>query len=403
MLASALVMAGCRDVLNIDDFGPYPLPTLVCDAALAGRDDCEGPYVGLFPAPFVLRGSLHVLAGGVLQIPAGTSILSDDPSSRIVVEPGGRLLVDGTEDAPVVFTSLFVVDPSTAEYHDGGWQGISISGDGKRVTYARIEHAGYTASECYGGALELHELGSDNEIHHVEIHASERGFSLCPAFELSGGDVDAHHLLVTRGAADAFRIADGWHGRGQFWLAQMDPEKGDEGLEADGTGSSEPIPESERPTLANVTLVGGGGAGAGILLRNGVGATLINAIALSFGSTGLDLDDPETAAQIDAGTLSVHHSIIFASQPLATDADGIDEEDVFLNRWAGNRVVDPGLADAADYDNPDFRPAPGSAAASGWIAPPDDGFFEPVDYIGAVGPGAEEWYRAHWTTLGAPS
>jgi len=83
------------------------------------------------------------------------------------------------------------------------------------------------------------------------------------------------------------------------------------------------------------------------------------------------------------------------------DDDGIDEEATFNTAAWGNRVEDPQLGAPFNRDNPDFRPAASSPATNGHADPPDDGFFDPVDYIGAVEPGGAEWYKEAWTRWGS--
>ena len=60
-------------------------------------------------------------------------------------------------------------------------------------------------------------------------------------------------------------------------------------------------------------------------------------------------------------------------------------------------VVDPGLRDPFDLVSPDFRPAPDANATNGSVAfvlPPNDGFFEPARFIGAMGQSADFNFEA---------
>jgi hypothetical protein len=56
------------------------------------------------------------------------------------------------------------------------------------------------------------------------------------------------------------------------------------------------------------------------------------------------------------------------------------------------------LENPFDRVTPDFRPADGSPALAGFATPPDDGFFDAVDFIGGVDPDGTPWYEG-WTTL----
>ena len=70
----------------------------------------------------------------------------------------------------------------------------------------------------------------------------------------------------------------------------------------------------------------------------------------------------------------------------------------FYDDMMQNRTVDPGLASPAYYQVPDVSPLAGSPALlTNYVtSPPDDGFFEPVDFLGAVGPGGD-WTQSGWT------
>jgi Protein of unknown function (DUF3237) len=55
-------------------------------------------------------------------------------------------------------------------------------------------------------------------------------------------------------------------------------------------------------------------------------------------------------------------------------------------------VLDPGLRDPYDIVTPDFRPGPDANATNGvvpFVLPPNDGFFEPARFIGAMGQAEE--------------
>ena len=49
---------------------------------------------------------IYVGTGSVLTIEPGTVIKGDkDTQAALIVEPGGKLIAEGTKDAPIVFTS----------------------------------------------------------------------------------------------------------------------------------------------------------------------------------------------------------------------------------------------------------------------------------------------------------
>ena len=53
-----------------------------------------------------MKGWIYVGTGSVLTIEPGTIIKGDkDTQAALIVEPGGKLIAEGTKDAPIVFTS----------------------------------------------------------------------------------------------------------------------------------------------------------------------------------------------------------------------------------------------------------------------------------------------------------
>lgn len=377
---------------------------------------------------YLLQGIVTVEDDGELRIPAGTHLLGDVETTptALIVRQGGQLYSEGTADAPVVFTS----SAPEGERRRGDWGGVVLNGrsicnfpagecigegnsgpyggdrlddDSGRIVYTRIEYVGYEVS--FGSelnALTLNGVGSGTEIHHVQTH-----YGLDDGVEWFGGTVDAKYLLATGISDDSFDFSTGWRGRGQFWIAQQDPDDADNGYEVDGNEDDFDATPWTNPRVYNVTLVGKGPGGSGgssgestrgILLRRGTAGIYANHIVTGFGSAGVDLDNGETVARIDADSMAITNSIVYDNaREFDDDSDGIDEEALVM--WAEweNRRVDPELAAPFDRDAPDFRPTAGSPALEQYATPPDDEFFEPVDFIGGVGPDGTPWYEG-WTT-----
>lgn len=379
---------------------------------------------------YTLLGVVVVDDGGRLNIPAGTLIYgsTDIQPTALIVRQGGLLYSEGTETDPVVFTSPasspapgdwggvvlngrsicnFPADDCIGEGASGPYGGDVLDDNSGRLVYTRIEYAGYEVS--FGNelnALTLNGVGSDTEIHHVQTHAgSDDGF------EWFGGTVDAKYLLATDISDDSFDFSTGWRGRGQFWIAQQNPDDGDTGYEVDGNEDDFDAAPWTNPMVYNVTLVGKGANGAGgtagesttgMLLRRGTAGIYANHIVIGFGTQGFDVDNAETVARSTADSLNVINSIVFSNAVnFATDSDGIDEEAWFTDASRNNQVADPLLTNPFDRANPDFRPGAGSPATGNGATPPADGWFDATDFIGAVAEGAIEWYKAAWTRWGS--
>ena len=374
---------------------------------------------------YTLQGIVTVAEGGELHIPAGTTILgsTEVTPTALIVAQGGTIHSEGTADAPVVFTSANPV----GERRRGDWGGISIFGysncsfpadeciaegigrpyggtdpmdSSGSMTYTRIEYCGFEVS--FGNELNcltLNGVGAGTELHHIQTHyGSDDGF------EWFGGTVDLKYALATGISDDSFDYSTGWTGRGQFWIAQQDPDDADHGYEVDGNELDHNATPYTEPTIYNVTLVGGGVAGGndetrGMLHRRGTGGHLFNHIVTAMSDFGLDIDNQPTIDRLEAGLFEIQNSIIFGNENNFKDDGDFDAEAIFMTPGWNNQVADPDLVNPLDRSNPDFRPNAGSPARGAGADPPDDGFFTTgIDYIGGVDPDGEEWYEG-WTTF----
>ena len=374
---------------------------------------------------YTMQGVVTVEDGGELRIPAGTTILgsTEITPTALIVAQGGKIYSEGTAEAPVVFTSANPV----GERRRGDWGGIAIFGysncnfgdeciaegigrpyggtdpmdDSGEMTYTRVEYCGFEVT--FGNELNcltLNGVGADTELHHIQTHyGSDDGF------EWFGGTVDLKYALATGISDDSFDYSTGWQGRGQFWIAQQDPDDSDHGYEVDGNELNFDATPYTKPTIYNVTLVGGGQAGGadetrGMLHRRGTGGHIYNHIVIEMSDFGLDIDQSQTINRLDNGLFEIRNSIIFGNESnFSGDDDDIDEEMIFMTADWNNQISDPDLANPLDRNNPDFRPNAGSPARGGGADPPDDGFFTTgIDYVGGVAPDGDEWYKG-WTTF----
>lgn len=74
---------------------------------------------------YVLKGWVYITDGATLTIEAGTVIKGDkDTKAAIIVERGGKIIAQGTDDLPIVFTS----NQPAGSRKPGDWGGIVICG-----------------------------------------------------------------------------------------------------------------------------------------------------------------------------------------------------------------------------------------------------------------------------------
>ncbi|MFO1460558.1 MAG: lamin tail domain-containing protein [Verrucomicrobiota bacterium] len=103
--------------------------------------------------PFQITGNLTVASGATLTLTPGTTVYLG-PGANLTVASGGRILAEGTAEAPIRFTR----SPGSAS----AWGGIVLNGGGSspenRITHAHIEFNGTTAIEVAGAAVFLDSL-----------------------------------------------------------------------------------------------------------------------------------------------------------------------------------------------------------------------------------------------------
>ena len=366
---------------------------------------------------YILRDAVFIEDGAILTIEPGVTIFGENATNgTLIVSQGGKLMADGTADAPIVMTS----DAAIGSRARGQWGGLIINGrapSNQGVTfgegdtgafggdnpadssgvlrYVRIEYAGIEFSpdnELNGIAFQ--GVGSGTVVEYVQVHMNQDD-----GIEMFGGTVNLKYAFVTGARDDSFDWTDGWTGKGQFWVAQHYGGDADNGFENDNSSkNNEALPRSA-PTISNVTLVGdpsGPESDNGMLIREGAAGMYTNFIVVGFNKVGLDINNESSHKQAEDGGLVVKNSIFFSNGGGnfgdEKDDDGFDEA-----AWAtglGNKENDPNLADAFNKTNPNFTPGSGASSMSPDI--PSDGFFDKVDFIGGVAPDSD-WTKG-WTT-----
>ena len=414
----ALALVGCGED---DEPGPEPIveETITVDGrevVILQGDVLEDKTLSS-DYDYMLRDAVFVQDGVTLTIQPGVTIYGENATNgTLIVAQGGKIMAEGTADAPIVMTS----DAAIGERGRGQWGGLIINGrapsnqgitfgegdtgafggndpnDNSGVLrYVRIEYAGIEFSDDNElNGIAFQGVGSGTVVEYVQVHMNQDD-----GIEMFGGTVNLKYALVTGARDDSFDWTDGWTGKGQFWVAQQYGDDADNGFENDNSSKNNEATPRSAPTIYNVTLVGdpdGPESDNGMLIREGAAGTYANFIVTGFNKVGLDINTPSSHKQADDGKLVVKNSIFFSNGKGnfgdEKDDDGFDEA-----AWAkglGNKEDDPNLEDPFNKDNPDFRP--GSGASSISPAKPTDGYFDQVDFIGGVNPNSD-WTKG-WTT-----
>lgn len=369
----------------------------------------------------------HVRSEAELRVQAGTHVLADFGATLVIVR-GSRLFVEGTAEAPVVFTSSAASGARAA----GDWGGIVLlgaapisnpngedimEGFGPRAVYGgsdaawscgalrfvRIEFAGgLVALDVPLMGLALAGCGSETTIQYVQVHRSaDHGVALF------GGSARLEHVVITEATRYGFMWREGWQGHGQFLVVhQRDVTLLLNGIEGRNHYDDFDAAPRSMPTIHNFTLAGP--MDYGILLRGGTWGALRNGIVTTAGvGIGVDVRDSETAAGMEQTplTLTVENTIFYENiEDFSTDAtdndDNFDEAAFLGDPARGNLVMtNPEFESSAEADGLEITPSAGSLARDVGVPPPlGYGFDETATYVGAIDPEGEDW-TVGWTSF----
>ncbi|PVY44026.1 hypothetical protein [Pontibacter virosus] len=301
-----------------DDDTTNPEPGPAATKELSGDISSD---VTLDPSTeYKLTGSLLVVNGGKLRIPAGTVIKADKGFNKyILVEQGGQIFVNGTAEKPVKITS------AAADPKQGDWGGLIINGKAKlsgpagKVTtsttevnpaviyggenntdnsgvieYLILEYTGAKSSaDIEHNGLTLNGVGSGTKIENVYIP-----YAADDAIEFFGGSVNVKNLLVVDSDDDMFDVTQGWTGtldnaygvwKAGYTSAESDPR----GAELDGNldGNTPGDVNQSDFIFKNITIVNESTFEMqdAVKVRRGAKVTISN--LLVKGTTATDLID----------------------------------------------------------------------------------------------------------------
>lgn len=385
---------------------------------------------------YVIRDYVGLTSGNTLTIDPGTVIYGGDGRATLFIQRGAKIVADGTERRPIIFTSpqrtglraqkdwgsLVLLGnapinvaggqafleglPSQPEYTFGGTDPADSSGI---IRYVRLEFGGFeiaTAQEING--LTLGGIGTGTVVDHVQVLQNKDD-----AFEFFGGTVNASHLLGVGFADDGLDFDFGYLGSVQFaaMIKRAENDEGDSNIltESDNNGTGGPETPLTSPMVYNVTSVrvpsNTGNYGA-VLRRNSAG-NYHNIVVQGSRNAPVNLRDSSTNNNANSGSLVFDNSILFgdfSDAAFPSRTDGPQSRTFVFTTNKHNRNVDPLLAigtpSLLKTYMPDVTPLDDSPAldADMVAVPPDNGFLRVVDFQGAVGPG-NNWILSGWASF----
>jgi len=401
---------------------------------------------------YTLDGLIFVNDGVTLTIEEGTvikgklqsNITTGDGASALIVRRGGKILAEGTQANPIIFTSELddVNNPNDLTKNDRGlWGGVLLLGravtnqpttenqiegipitedakfggtndndDSGILRYVSIRHGGFSISGIVGdeiNGLTLGAIGDQTIIEHIEVIAN-----FDDGYEFFGGTVNTKYLVSAFCGDDGFDWDMGYRGKGQFWFLIQGTEEAGRGAEMDGGDDNETGTPYATPYVVNATYIGAGentsplpagdGNDRALYFRDNSGGYYYSSIFTDFSQTGVDVEDlasgEDSRSRLEAGQLGLINNYWWGFGSGNT-LDAIATQDFVRTHLIANNnfVQDPQLNNISRDTNLDPRPSPSSPAATGAVQP-NDPFFTVVPYHGAFDPNSFLWTEG-WTAI----
>lgn len=421
-----------------------------CEATLSGTIDQD--YTFINDVEYRLDGPVLVGAGNVvissaaqmqeivndgvtLTIEPGTDIRAFADGSLYVTR-GSKIIAEGTEAAPITFSSL---DPG----YDGlgEWGGVIIAGfapqygqggtgacfatneqgdnfcnvvgeggaeidsifggnlaadDSGVFKYVRIAEGGRIAgpnNEING--LTLQGVGHSTEISNVQVHNN-----LDDGIEWFGGTVDLKYAVLTGNDDDDIDFDEGYQGNIQYAIVQKSnnpaPQGSNDPRAIEANSSDEDYTPETAAVLANITLIGGdvnnaeGSEQPGMRLRGALTVEIHNTATQNFDKGCIRVDDADTD-----GLGTIVTSDVILQNSLNDCAGGIYQKrdaDTQINVVNEAFTLTPTLAIAEAVARVGETTINAQNTGSGFV-------FDQTDYIGAVDPDAGTGW---WEGLALP-
>lgn len=309
---------------------------------------------------YLLQGLVYVDSLVTLTIQPGTVIRgATGTNASLIVRRGGKLMAEGNQCNPIVFTS----NNAPGARGVGNWGGVILLGRARHnfgtqnliegtsaaelsnyhggtddednsgvLKYVRIEYGGFVfAPNNEINGLTMGSVGRGTTIDYVQV-----SFTQDDAFEWFGGSVNAKHLVAFRNLDDDFDTDNGYSGTVQYGLSIKDPAISDdplvstsEGFESDNdaTGTNQGLQPKTSGKFYNITCIGAfrcasnaaasgvaptaTGFRRGLRIRRNSDLKVVNSIFLGH-RRGIFIDGALALANVDEDSLVFRNNIFAA-------------------------------------------------------------------------------------------
>lgn len=297
----------------------------------------------------LLQNKVYVKNNATLTILPGTIIRGDlQTQGTLIITRGSKLIADGSQTNPIVFTS----NNPVGQRAEGDWGGIIILGKGLNnqpggvaniegiaptndsqhggnddnddsgiVRYVRIEFPGIPLEpnkEING--ITFGSVGNQTLVDYVQV-------SFCgdDSFEWFGGTVNCKHLISYSCIDDDFDTDFGYRGKVQFGLSirneNLSDAAGDSNcFESDNDAQGSAAQPLTAPIFSNFTIIGSKGDGSVTLpigekfekafrLRRNTATSVFNTIVTGW-EKGLSLEGTSVEDNLLNDTMQFHSNIL---------------------------------------------------------------------------------------------
>lgn len=379
----------------------YGAPTVTVEGELTSSTTWTSNNV------YLIKGFYYVRDGATLTIQPGTVIRGDqNTKGTLLIERGAKLIANGTESQPIVFTSNIAA--GSRAY--GDWGGVVLCGK------AAINVPGGTAiieggpTSVYGGGAnpdDADNSGSlkfvriefpgipfvpDKEINGLTMGAVGSGTTLdyiqisyCgdDSFEWFGGKVNAKHLIAFRGWDDDFDTDFGYRGMIQYAVSLRDkdiadPGSGSNSFESDNDGSGSTNTPVTQPIFSNVSSFGpkytvgtavNSNFKRAMHLRRNTRTTVYNSVLAGW-PIGLFIDGTAAQGNATAGDMKIQRTVLSGMGSFFVSSF---ERNFFTTASFGNDTMATNdllmYVDPFNLGQPNFLLQSGSELKSGSIWP----------------------------------
>ena len=370
---------------------------------------------------------------GTLIIESGVTVFGRSGSDYVVVNRGSQIFANGTRSNPVVFTSENDVTDAAGDRENaiGEWGGLVILGDAPinrcnvpgatggtdacenaiegvtepdalyggsdeddnsgSLRFVQVKYAGFeVATDVELNGITLGGVGNGTVIENVQVHNNSDD-----GIEFFGGNVNAKYVVVTGNDDEQLDTDNGYNGNVQFVIAiQRGGDSSDNGIEASSVAPGA-TPASDA-TFSNFTLVNNSTINNtdshGIRMNTGTIGKYLNGVIIEQNFC-LDYEDSagDGTVGFTEGADPTFQSVLFdCGAGLVRTGDGADPV-------TGQAAVDADPNNVVGGNSLVDTFVNGDNENAVTVTPlPENGFFDAVDYVGAVKDADDTWWQG-WT------